>query len=429
MILEFSAENFECIKDKITLSFLTKKKTDLDEYYIIEPIRNLKILKLALIYGANASGKTTILRALNFLKKIMIHSFNDKSQQFDFEPFILDGNIKNTKFHIEFFHNEKRFYYEVELNKTAIVKESMYYSKIKKTKVFERNTNLDTQFTNILFGSNIKMKKSAIDALSNNTLINDTVLAAYNKTNIESPILQEVFEWFKNVLKPIIYPQTNLTDYIIKKIKNDELNKREVVEILRKADFSITDFAINEEKIEFSNLPPLLKELIIKADNNEKDIKNITNLNLEFEHTYKNKKFVLDYEKESAGTKRYYQLAGIVAEMIKYPSIFPIDELESSLHPDLFKHLLLTFLVNSKNSQLIATTHNRDFFTEKDILHLNSIWFCEKSPNFGTELYSLADFSSSEVRKTKSIYKMYKIGKLGAVPNLSNYYLDFSDEN
>jgi len=111
--------------------------------------------------------------------------------------------------------------------------------------------------------------------------------------------------------------------------------------------------------------------------------------------------------------------------------LLSIDEIESSLHPDLFQHFLLSFLANSKNSQIIATTHNREILNNKDIIRPDAIWITDKdNDNCATELYSIADFGSSVVRKdTGSFYNAYKIGKLGGTPNLGSYYINIDNEN
>ena len=107
----------------------------------------------------------------------------------------------------------------------------------------------------------------------------------------------------------------------------------------------------------------------------------------------------------------------------------PIDEIESSLHPDLFNHFLLTYLVNGKKeSQLIATTHNREILSNRDIFRDDAIWFTDKNENSATELYSLADFDSSVVRDTTNVLNAYKSGKLGGVPNLGDYYINLDEE-
>ena len=89
--------------------------------------------------------------------------------------------------------------------------------------------------------------------------------------------------------------------------------------------------------------------------------------------------------------------------MLNDELIVPIDELESSLHPDLIKHFLLTFLINAKNSQLIATTHYRELLMEKSILRNDTIWFTERKEDGSADLYSLIDFDTSTIRKTTSI--------------------------
>jgi len=98
-----------------------------------------------------------------------------------------------------------------------------------------------------------------------------------------------------------------------------------------------------------------------------------------------------------------------------------IDKIESSLHPDLLKYFLLSFLVNSENSQLILTTHSREMLIEKDILRKDIIWFTEKRDDDSTDLFSLSDFGS-KIRENSSIYNAYKLGKLGANPNLKDYF-------
>ena len=107
----------------------------------------------------------------------------------------------------------------------------------------------------------------------------------------------------------------------------------------------------------------------------------------------------------------------------------PIDELEASLHPDLYLHFLLSFITNSKKSQLIATTHNREILNNKDIFRNDSIWFTDKKECCSTELYSLNDFDSSVIRDTSNILNAYKYGKLGGIPNLGDYYIDIDNES
>ena len=137
----------------------------------------------------------------------------------------------------------------------------------------------------------------------------------------------------------------------------------------------------------------------------------------------------MPFEVESQGTLRYYSFAGLLYLLIKKSKAFLIDELESSLHPDLFQHFLLSFLVNSKESQLIATTHNREILNNKDIFRNDVIWITDKdNEDCATVLYSLTDFDTYVIRDTTNILNAYKLGKLGGTPNLGSYYININDE-
>jgi AAA15 family ATPase/GTPase len=126
------------------------------------------------------------------------------------------------------------------------------------------------------------------------------------------------------------------------------------------------------------------------------------------------------------GTQRYYGLSGALAIILSEPTFLAIDELESSLHPELMKHFIMTFLANSTQSQMLVTTHNLSFLDDPDILRKDAIWFTEKQNDGATKLYSLSDFDTKTIRKGTSILNAYKIGKFGAIPNLGSIYLEKS---
>lgn len=425
MIINFSVQNFGSIKDKQTLSFEANKSEHLEDYYII-PINGLRLLKLGLIYGANASGKTTILKALDFLRRIVLNPQEKKTTEFNYEPFLFDAATpyQNTILSIEFIQDSIRYYYEVELNKKAIIKEELNFYNPNKANVFKRTTNLETQFTEITFGSKIKIDKVFEKNLESNTLWNNTVLGGFLKTNIQLKELKDVTDWFEYYLKSLIRPKASLDRFIIKQLEESKIRKEDIIQILQKADFYISDILIEkdeeiEDKIDFEDS--------IKKMKSFRRIKEMLSYQIQFEHTLDNEKFNLPFKLESEGTQRYYGFAGILSLMIRNSCIFPIDELESSLHPDLFTHFLLSFLVNSKNSQIIATTHNREILNNKDIFRNDAVWITDKSDNCATELYSLADFDTSVIRDTSNIYNAYKIGKLGGIPNLGDYYIDIEE--
>ncbi len=434
MIVNFSVENFGSIKDKQTLSFEATKSTHLEDFYIIEPIKGLRLLKLALIYGANASGKTTVLRALEFLRDLVLEPAEKKTASLQYEPFLFDAisPMQNSIISIDFIQDGIRYYYEVVFNKKAIIHEELNYYNPNKAKIFSRVTNLDNQFTEITFGSKIKKDKSSEKILEANTIWNTTVLGGFLKTNIDFKELREVSVWFANHLKPLIESETKLEVYVTSAINEADIDKKSVVEILKKADFNISDILINEEEEDIPHgLLEFLEKQVKTPGNKLEEIKNtgkVTTISIALEHTVGNMTYRIPFEFESQGTKRYYSFSGLLSMLIKDSIIFPIDELESSLHPDLFTHFILSFLVNSKYSQIIATTHNREILNNKDIFRNDVIWFTDKGKRCTTELYALSDFDSKTIRDTSNVYNAYKIGKLGGVPTLGDYYVDINDE-
>ena len=435
MMLNFSVTNFSSIKDKITLSFEANKSEKLEKYYVVRPDGKTRVLKLAIIYGPNASGKTNILRALNFLKSCVVSPFPDKTKNFDFQPFLFDENSKekNTIFEIEFFANKIKYSYFLELNKNAIISEKLYYYYPKKALIFERNTDTKKQIANIKFGSKIKISKEKLDALKANTLWNNTVLGGYLKTNIEQKELKDVVSWFRDKLMWTVFPNNLWNERLIAQSIKDQLKiKAFIINLLKKADLNIKDISFKNKKVK-ADISSLLNTIFgVKTDNSENGIGNgappheyevVEEVHLH--HLIGEKEYSLPFEYESAGTKRYFELGYFLSFLIFLNTTLPVDELESSLHPDLIKHFLLTFLVNSQESQLIITTHHRELLMEKDIFRNDVIWFTEKKEDSSTDLFSLADFDTSVIRNTSSIYNAYKVGKLGAVPNLSDYFINF----
>ena len=429
MILNFSIQNFGSIKDRQTLTFEADKSDHLENSYVIHT-NGLRILKIALIYGANASGKTTILKALEFLRDIVLEPKTKKTDELDFQPFLFDSETpnQNAVISIEFLANDTKYFYEVAFFNKAVVYEVLNFHNPKKANIYKRTTDIKNEFTEITFGSKIKIDKTIEKNLEANTLWNNTVLGGFLKTNIDIKELKEVVEWFKNYLYPLIDTKTQLEGFVTSKIDQGELTKFDVINILKKADFHISDILIQEnEQVIPDGFIELVKKQLKAHDSEVKKLEEkgkITSVSIEFEHTVNQAKYTLPIELESQGTRRFYGFAGLLALLIKNSTSFPIDELESSLHPDLYTHFILSFLLNSNKSQIIATTYNREIFDNKDIFRNDAIWFTDKNENGSTELYSLADFDSSIVRNTTNIYNAYKSGKLKATPNLGDNFID-----
>ncbi len=427
MILNFTIENFRSINKPITLSFEPLGKDIYPEYFIYKTPSGLEILKLAIIYGANATGKTNILKALDFLRKLVTKPKISREEKIDFFPFLFTESKRNTKFEIEFIQNNLRYIYSVELNNSQIIKEKFdaYFSR-KSSNIFKRKT-LEDGTVKIDFGKKIKVSKVDKEIIEGNTIPNTTTFAGILKTSIRIKEIDLAIKWFEEMLAPIIEPRTDLTMWGLEQIEKKEVDKDKVIEILKNADFGIYDLIVEKEKPDKEDvkfLAMFLKK--IEGKDEDIDLDMIEKLELFFEHKIENKSYKLPYREESAGTQRFYQLAIVLSLLLGKNLIFPIDEIESSLHPDLIKHFLKVFLFNTKGrpAQLILTTHYREFLQEKDLIRKDVIWFTEKNKDLSTDLYSLADFKSDKLRKEHSIYNAYKMGKLGAIPYIKTYKIE-----
>ncbi|MBU2376799.1 MAG: ATP-binding protein, partial [Bacteroidetes bacterium] len=424
-----SIQNFGSIKNRQTLTFEADKSKHLEDTYIINT-NGFRLLKIALIYGANASGKTTILKALQFLRNIVLEPEMKKTEELEFQPFLFDQETpnQNSIISIEFLHDEIKFFYEVEFFKRAIVSEILNFYNPSKANVFKRKTDIINQLTEIKFGSKIKIDKTIEKNLEANTLWNNTVLGGFLKTNVDVKELKQATDWFGDYLRPLVFTNTVLENFVTAKIENGDLSKMDVVNILKKADFHISDLIIDEEEREIPNgLIDFLKKQLNETPDSLKKLEEkgkFTKRNIEFEHTVNELKYSLPIDSESQGTRRYFGFAGLLALLIKNSTAFPIDELESSLHPDLYIHFILSFLLNSDKSQIITTTHNREILDNKDVFRNDAIWFTDKNENCSTEIYSLADFDSSIVRNTTNILNAYKSGKLKGTPNLGDNFIE-----
>ena len=411
MIVNFSIQNFGSIKDKQTLSFEADTSQHLEDTYVVHTTGK-RLLKLALIYGANASGKTTVLKALDFLRDLVVNPKEKKTDILDFSPYLFDANTPEqaTELTIEFVHEEVCYQYEIAFTRLAIISEALYIDTFERVLVYSRTTDIEEQLTKISFGDKITIDKNAQQVLELNTLWNNTTLGGFLKTNINLEEFRRVADWFGNYLKPIIAPDTKLDTYITDKIDENKITKEEVLEILKKADFNISDMVIRKKE-------EIIPEDLLRFFRGQIEIKG----RIILQHTVNDIHYNMPMEKESEGTKRFYGFAGLLALLIKTSTIFPIDELESSLHPDLYTHFLLSFLQNAQHSQLIATTHNRELLGDTNIFRNDVIWFTDKGEDCATELYSLADFDTSAI---KNILNAYKIGKFSGVPRLSDTFIN-----
>ena len=420
MILEFKVENYLSFREEQILSFDPSSDKEYESQYCVQVKEGVKVLKLGLIYGANASGKTNLLKSLEFLRKFILKQKRDKTEPTGVIPFQFDDSYseKPSRFELAFYLNQIKYVYSVLINNKRVIEENLiYYPGIQPAIFFERSFDKKKEKSVIKFGGTIDLKASDKKLIEGLTISNSSVFSAFSKANTEKSLFDDVFNWFSEDFMQMIQPTTNLFGWTSSRLEKDHLCKDFVLEILQKADFNISAIDIDEEeipideeletKISNMDMPDHLKEEILQK-------KMLKAKDISFQHTTKLMEKNLPRKLESNGTIRFYGLGGVLNKLLSSNTFLCIDEIENSLHYDLVAHFVKTFLMNSNNSQLLFSTHDINLLNE-DFLRRDTVWFADKNDFGASELYSLLDF---KLHKNLSPYNAYKIGKLGAKPEL-----------
>ena len=433
MIAEFKIRNFYSLRDEQTLSFIPTNDDTSRDIYTEEVADGVSLLKIGFIYGANASGKTNILKALDFFSQFMVNDGLNKGDEIGVVPFLLDdvSDKERTQFEMSFYLNREKYKLNLVLDNKVIYEETLQvYSSVQPTLLYKRTYNPEKDATDIVFGGKVGLVKKSREAIEGNTFNKRTVIAAFGKSNVEKSRLNLVYDFFSQKIAPIMYPQSSLMGFTKRRITRDRDGrlKRFILHFLKASDFNISDIAIHEEEVSItpemelvikntSAMPEKAKEEILKKGTLHSD-------EMFFVHHTSNGDKELDEELESRGTKRYMGLATILYDLLVHGVILPIDEIESSIHYELLSYFIKVFLVNSKRGgQLIVSTHGINLLDE-DYIRRDVIWFTDKNDCVETQLIRL---STLGLHKTLSVYNAYRQEKLVNLPFLDSIYMDMDE--
>ncbi len=412
MIIEFSLKNYLSFKEKVTFSMLANSSNELENNYVLSG--NKKILKTAAIYGANASGKTNLFKALTMVVLMLRNSNNtDLNDKLPVVPFKFDKNLVNkpSEFEIKFIVNEIRYVYGFIADKNTIYEEYLYYyPNGRETKIFDR-TNTD----NYSFSQKDAklLNEIALKNSPNKFFIATATNWNYEKTRLPYSFLTKTINTFNNLseLKEISFKEY---------LKNDNKLKKFTLEILKASDFNIEDYKVIETEIPdevLASIPEFIKNSMKTKP------KAFTAL---FKH--QDSEIELTYEEESMGTQVMFCFIPFIMDALTNEKVVIVDELDKSLHPYLVEMIIQMFNnpeINKNKAQLIFNTHDTNLL-KLNILRRDQIWFTEKNNKNGvSDLYPLSDFS---VRKTENIEKGYMLGRYGAVPFIKNDFILWEEE-
>ena len=425
-IVNFKVKNFRSFYNETIFSMqasTNKEYAELNTFLCNEklfPKNENELLKSAILFGANASGKSNLVKALEYMKNVILTSSNPLNPLVQNNtPFAFMNTSKDesTLFEIEIVANDIFYDYGFEIKQKQIVNEFL-----------KRRTNgrLVNIFSRNLMGIDLQTpnKSSSIDTISPQSLFisfaNTPFLALDKDTVVD---LKNVFNWFSEPNLFIVTDET-VNNYRIYQEEDGKYAKL-ALEFLKQADIGIEDFSVVQEKLGGDNAPsvmrgkhlpqilPFEKELLTL------DLKTKFNVYDKDDNVVGEKDVYLerDYGFHSDGTYRLMSILGLILKTLDKGGVIVIDEIDSKLNFLVVDYILKSFNSinrNIKNAQLISTVHN--VLLMDDGLRRDQIYFASKNKVGATELYSLSDFN--DVRKTDLFSKKYLAGFYSAIPNL-----------
>ena len=428
MLVEFSVGNYLSFKEKVTINMVAANpiKEHFDDNVIVTD--RLNLLSSAIVYGANASGKSNFLAAMRFMRWFSINSVKEMQvgEEINIHPFRLyrDSMKEPSFFEIIFIYKNVKYRYGFQVNRKEVIAEWLFQTKkIKEYPLFIRKKEkieLSNSFSEGL----------SLEGKTRNNALFLSVVAQFNGT-----ISVNVLNWFKTFNHISGIMDDDYEAFTVNLLQKKSY-KQKILEFLNRADIGINDIKINEFDITEDTLPKDLPVSIKKEIlENLKDGKGFQLATVHFTYNGNNEidKLVnFNFEDdESEGTKKYFRLSGPIIHTLATGSILTIDELDARLHPLLTRIIVKLFNskeTNPKNAQLIVATHDTNLLNA-DIFRRDQIWFVEKTHVNASDLYSLAEYRlpTGKVRKDASFEKDYIKGRYGAIPYIGNIEELFKD--
>ena len=402
MLLKFSISNFYSIKDTVTVDFEAERistegaKSLSDNVFVAD---GKKYLKTIGIFGPNASGKSSIFKAVLFCNRLVLDSYmNNEGAAFNFMPFKFDGyDEKPSEFSINFVCDGTEYEYSFSLTRKEIVSESLYYYPGKRrAKIFTRNEQVGKSKSEIFsFADGAFVKPMDVaQSTGRNTLF------ISRASQMDRELAKKIYNFFLTEFYVGI-PQIR-TNYAVGLF---EKNKPLILEALRMADSDIVDIEVRKEKI---NVPAVAPDLQFGIPAIQTEV--ITR----FLTTHKrNPKIKFDlYAEESAGTIQIFSLLIVLLDICKRGKTLIVDEFDLRLHTELAQ-FIINMVHASKSAQLLFTSHNTNLIDVKKFRR-DQICFTNKRDDGSTEFYSLFDFK--DFRENMDAEKGYLQGRFDAVP-------------
>ena len=419
MLIEFKAKNFTSFKNEVTFSMVSSEKLQELSNNRIEIEADFHLLKSASIFGANASGKSNLLNALGFIIAFLQRSMLDSQEgkrNFKNLTFSLDNSSKvsPTEFEISFLLKKKIVTYNFALSQGDVSSESLV---IDDDLIFKRKFNEIVDYSSDFFKTEEELNLKF--SLTNSNSLFLTVLSVTN-----TKIAEDIIEYLtKNI--NFLSGYGNNAKFTKNAIKENKSYKSKVLDLLKVADFNITDLDIKQHKFEIKPFgdsdTETPKEIVVEARDEATRLLSRHNI-YDSEGMIVDSK-LFDVERfESSGTRVFLSLAGPIINVLEKGGVLVIDEADALLHPLVTKYLIELFNdIENTHSQLIITSHNSNIL-DQELLRRDQIWFVEKDELEISHLTALSEykFNGSVVRSDERYAKNYLRGKYGAIPYIRN---------
>jgi uncharacterized protein len=427
MLVELRFKNFASFKDEQTLSLVASSDKELLERNTLHPgpLGKNRLVRSAVVYGPNASGKTNLIRVLSFIKEFVTGAANrELEESIPVTPFKLDAASAQSpsEFELTFIHDAVRYQYGFAVDRKRVYQEWLLaYPKGSPQRWFERHWNGAAGEYDWYFGSHLKGEKAKMAQMTRANAPFLSIGAQFNH-----PQLTSVYEWFSRYLRTIDGDGGNLTVVTARMANEDEMLKKKIVQLLQSSDMGIADFSITERILKDfdpdmlpTGIPSRFLHLIGSREG-ELHLLDIGVFHRAVDNVSDQVRFSL--REESNGTQRLFAFGGPWLDTLAKGYVLAVDELDSSLHPLLVRGLIDLFHSsesNEKDAQLIFNTHDTTLL-DADLFRRDQVWFVEKDSGGASHLYPLLDFSP---RKTEALGKGYLMGRYGAIPVMSELRL------
>ena len=418
VLLDIEIKNLKSFKNQTIFSMEAENKIeDRNSFEVEVGKEKFELLKTAVLFGGNASGKSNFTSVLNIFRYYL---FNKGIEKYNKEGFRFGEEDKNSTIKVRNVVDDKIYEYilEINFNIKKIIKEKLYITALERKLVFERENNKIVKYDKEIFSE----YEITIGFINETLTDSDSVISRIIEWRVPEEIEKYIFYIDKIKIN-------NYSDDLGKYIYENKNNKKLVIEFLKKIGIIVNDIEVYREKNEFflKNIRESKEFQILSEKEQEKllsQISYIYRIHFVYEDNQK-QKYKLDYYEQSSGTQKILSMFFPIYNLLNNGGVMIIDELDITLHYSLIKEIIKMFNsveYNRKNAQLIFTTHNL-LLLDFNLFREDQIWFLENNDvSTGTELYSLSDVEGYE--KNKYLLRDYLNGNFGGIPKLEDFGVD-----